>query len=87
MQISMQINTEGTMKFYFTFGYNHVDRRNLSLGNMCAEVEAASYGEAREMMFDARGDKWSFQYSTAEEAGVTLYGLRVVTLEDVRIIY
>jgi len=45
------------MKFYFTFGFGQKHE------NCFTVIEAKSYGEAREIMFDRFGNKWSFQYT------------------------
>lgn len=49
-------------KYYFTFGANHLNKDLMSLGNCYVEVEAENESAARDMMFAARGGKWSFCY-------------------------
>ncbi|AUR92203.1 hypothetical protein NVP1170O_090 [Vibrio phage 1.170.O._10N.261.52.C3] len=69
--------------YYFTYGSNHTTDEGFSLGNFYTKVPAESYGEARERMFLARGDKGAFQYLSAEEAGVERFRLMEAPLERV----
>lgn len=52
------------MTFYFTFGQSHAHRSgNVTLDKDCVvEIEAESSEEARKIMFDTFGQKWSNQY-------------------------
>jgi len=45
------------MKYYFTFGFNHVHK------NCYHVIDAKGRSEAREKMFERFGKKWAFQYS------------------------
>lgn len=53
-------------KWYFTFGIG-MSLRGESLACSYVEVEAESYGEAREIMVSWYGTMWAFQYD--EERG------------------
>ena len=51
-------------KFYFTFGQSHAHRvrgKTFDCDSVCG-IEAESYGEARDKMFENFGPKWCFQY-------------------------
>ena len=52
-------------KWYFTFGKG-MFLEDVSLANRVVEIEANSYGEAREIMISWFGDKWAFQYDEEE---------------------
>lgn len=65
--------------YYFTFGSNHEDRNGRSLGDSFLPIYADGEGEARDKLFDLRGDKWSFCYDSKEAAGVFRHNLREVT--------
>lgn len=52
-------------KWYFTFGKG-MFLEDVSLANRVVEIEANSYGEAREIMISWFGDKWAFQYDEDE---------------------
>lgn len=74
------------MKFYFTFGSNHVTSKMQSLGYRYVVIEAEHEDDARNQMFLARGPKWSFCYTENSFTGqAETYGLREISLEDVRI--
>lgn len=63
-------NTEEKImkKWYFTFGIGmHLADTEASLAHSYVEVEAESYGEAREIMVSWYGTMWAFQYD--EERG------------------
>jgi hypothetical protein len=53
-----------TKKFYFTFGQSHTHSYNgKTLDKDCVvEIEAKDSNAARDKMFEAFGNKWSFQY-------------------------
>lgn len=70
--------------FFFTFGSGHFGRNGLSLANCYLELRGTFY-ETRQMVHNARGSKWAFQYTSAADAGVLTYGLQPVTLDDVRL--
>jgi len=52
------------MKFYFTFGQDHIHRLpNTLVDRDCViEIHADSYKDARLKMFDTFGRRWAFQY-------------------------
>lgn len=55
-------------KWYFTFGIGmRLANTGTSLAYSYVEVEAESYGEAREIMVSWYGTMWTFQYD--EERG------------------
>lgn len=55
-------------KWYFTFGMGmRLAETGTSLAYSYVEVEAESYGEAREIMVSWYGTMWAFQYD--EERG------------------
>jgi len=53
-------------KFYFTFGSGHYDANHTSLGHYYTTVEAESESEAREKLYELRGQKWSMSYDEVE---------------------
>lgn len=59
-------------KYYFTFGFGQPHE------NCYHVIEAEDSNKAREEMFRKFGDKWSFQYESAEKAGVEEYNLREI---------
>lgn len=70
-------------KWAFTFGTDHVDSTGRSLGSVYVVIEG-NYGEARDKLVEARGDKWSFQYPASEmKYQEALFGISEVSLEDV----
>lgn len=58
--------------YYFTFGYGY------RLRNCYTTVEAADFNEARKIMAHHHGNRWAFQYDSAEAAGVDRFGLQHV---------
>lgn len=56
-------------KFYFTFGCNQPHE------NCYHAIEAKDSGEARKLMFQRFGAKWSMMYDSAEAAGVGRFNL------------
>ena len=71
--------------YYITFGQAHTTKDGRSLGNSYVKVTAANAAEARKVIFAARGDKWSFLYHKADDAGVNEFDLHEETLEDVEL--
>lgn len=70
--------TDESKDYYFTFGFGHVDPGSgLSLAN-CYTVIRGTFNSARDEMVARYGNKWAFQYGSAEEAGVERWGLRRV---------
>lgn len=73
-------------KFFFTYGANHVTKEGVSLGQYYTVIEAPNEGVAREVMYNARKDKWAFSYhenlfgDQAEK-----YKLHKIALQDVRL--
>lgn len=67
--------------WFFTFGAAHVDAvTGESLANSYVRIEADSEADARRIMCDRFGNRWSFCYPSAEAAGVERYGLIEVHL-------
>lgn|SRR5690606_20864485 len=65
--------------WYFTFGVGHVHpRTGASLANHYTTVTATSPDAARERMMRIFGNRWAFQYESAEKAGVERFGLKYV---------
>ncbi len=56
-------------KYFFTFGSNMYTSEGFSLARSYVVIEAESENDAREKMFKARGDKWSFCYTEEEFSG------------------
>ncbi len=59
-------------KFYFTFGSGQL------YDNCYHVIQAATKQDARDMMLERYGIKWSMMYNSAEEAGVEEFGLREI---------
>lgn len=59
-------------KWYFTFGFGQPHE------NCYHVIEAENSNEARNKMFERFGKKWSFQYDSAEAAGVERFNLREI---------
>jgi len=70
-------------EWIFTYGSNH--KAEVSLGNYYTVVEAETEGEACEKMFEVRGNKFAFSYSSREKAGVDEFNLQPAPLEFVRL--
>lgn len=62
--------------YWFTFGYGQ------EYGPWGYAKFFGTYSSARQQMHDHFGDKWSFQYGSAEDAGVEQYNLKEVTYES-----
>lgn len=64
----------------FTFGGNHTHpETGESLGNSYVRIHGTE-AEARTVMVAAFGQRWAFQYDSAEQAGVAKYGLTEIAL-------
>lgn len=64
--------------WYFTFGFGQCHpRTGVSLAN-CYTTATGTYESARARVVDVFGVNWSFQYETAESAGVDRYNLTYV---------
>jgi hypothetical protein len=59
-------------KYYFTFGFSQPHEGGYHV------IEAEDSAKAREEMFRKFGEKWAFQYDSAEAAGVERWNLREV---------
>lgn len=74
-------------EYVFTFGSNHVAGSKegyFSLGNRFVRIPAPTHSDARDIMFNNRGNKWSMQYrAELFEPQINLYGLSEIALEDV----
>jgi hypothetical protein len=56
-----------SMNYYFTFGQSHTHpQTDEPLKDYWVEVLGVDYGEARALMFQYYGAKWSFQYNEHE---------------------
>ncbi len=64
------------MKFYFTFGCGQKFEGGYHI------IEAETRDTARNEMNRKFGSKWSMQYRSAEEAGVAMFGLRKIVLNE-----
>lgn len=64
--------------YYFTFGFGQVDAEGNSLADCYTIVSARSESEARFYMYKWWGINWSMMYTSAEQAGVEKYNLRLV---------
>lgn len=71
--------------FYFTFGTNHKDNLGNSLGNSYAVIQSDDYHTARAEMFEMRGDKWAFCYTSHSEVGIDAYNLQRANLLRLKI--
>lgn len=72
--------------FIFTFGANHTDAAGGSLGRNFVRInQAYAPQEARDLMFQARGNSWSMCYESEEEAGVDQFDLKEVSLDQIKI--
>lgn len=71
--------------YFFTFGGNHCTEDGFSLGSFYCEILAETMNAARDQMFAARGDRWAFCYPSAEDAGVTQFFLRKVSLDKIKL--
>ena len=67
--------------WYFTFGAGH-KLGNESLGERFIALHGTS-AEARNLMHELFGIRWSMQYRSAEDAGVERYSLREISRGDV----
>lgn len=68
--------------FYFTFGSGHINGDGTPLGNRYYPVEAPTWEDGRQLMWHARGSRWSFQYESADKAGVAKWQLAPIDLND-----
>lgn len=70
--------------YYFTYGTAHTTDDGFPLANFYTKISAESYGEARQRLFEARGDSWAFQYTEEEFLPqIGQYVLREAPLERV----
>ena len=69
--------------YFFTFGSNHLDNQNHSLGNSYVVITASTESDARDIIMAARGPLWAFSYPSAEAAGVSRFNLKEVSLNQV----
>lgn len=70
------------MRFYFTFGFSHVNGDGTPLRDRYCVVEAEDEFKARRKMFDVRGQRWSNAYESADAAGVEEFGLTEIALNE-----
>lgn len=59
-------------KYYFTFGFGQKHENGYTM------IEAETYGEARDKMFEMFGSVWAFQYDSSAAAGVEEFNLHYV---------
>lgn len=72
-------------EFFATFGSNHSDDKGNSLHNNYVRLTAPGKAEARMVMFNRFGNKWSFVYSESEFKGqAEKYNLTEVPLPDAK---
>ena len=70
--------------YYFTYGTAHTTDDGFPLNNFYTKVEAEDYCTAREIMFEARGDLWAFQYKEEDFLHqIKQFGLMEAPLERV----
>ena len=70
--------------YYFTYGSAHTTNDGFPLDVFYTKVSAESYGEARQRLFEVRGDVWAFQYTEEEFLPqIEQYGLKEAPLERV----
>ena len=69
-------------KFWFTFGKSHEKKIGNNLFNIdcICEVEAETYIEARNKMFNAFGDQWEFGYIHLHEVVPEYYPRGIIIL-------
>lgn len=68
---------------FFTFGSNHVDDDGRSLGQRFVAIEG-DMGETRTKLAEARGMKWSFQYTAKQfEGQAARFGLHEISIDHV----
>lgn len=68
--------------WFFTFGTNHGETKyGLNRGRTYVKIHG-TFREARDAMFSVYYNKWAFQYSSAEEAGVERFNLYEITLGE-----
>lgn len=73
-------------QFYFTFGFGHWMAKGhdpVSLASCYTIVEAEDERQARDKMYEHRGNKWAFCYDSAEKAGVERFNLKLVPFDEV----
>lgn len=59
-------------EFIFTFGFGQKHENGFHA------IRAENWGEARRIMFDRFGAKWSMQYESRDRAGVDRYRLKEI---------
>lgn len=70
---------------FFTFGGNHETADGISLGR-CFLALRGDFTESRDKIVEARGMKWSFQYTAKEFDGqAARFGLHEVSIDDIRL--
>jgi hypothetical protein len=67
-------------EWFFTFGFGHCDPVSGESLAKCYVRITGSFELARQHMYNAYGNKWAFQYASAEKAGVERYQLREIAL-------
>lgn len=74
-------------EYIFTFGSKHLgidsNGESFSLGEHYFSMLANDVLEARDNMFNMRGDQWAFVYMNEEEAGVQRFNLKSATKSEV----
>ena len=73
---------EEAIDWYFTFGSNHVGLESGALSN-CYMIINGTWEQARSKMFALSNGAFAFQYDSADEAGVTKWGLQEVQQQRV----
>jgi hypothetical protein len=71
---------ETTVKTYFSFGQSHVHSVDGFTfdKDVIVEIEAPTRGDARKIMFDTFGRKWSMQYNEKPDMGYFPRGIKAI---------
>jgi len=76
--MTTSVYSDQPQTWYFTFGFEHRHpRTNAPLAN-CYTTVYGTIDETRAHMLSIFGNKWAFQYASAERAGVERYNLTYV---------
>ena len=72
---------EESRDWYFTFGLSHVAPHGEDVYGKYVKIHG-TYRDARDIMIAYFDSRWCGQYETAIDAGVHLFGLTELSLED-----
>lgn len=70
-------------EYIFTFGSNHIGDISGPLGSSYMVVNATSFNEAREIVWEHTGACFAFQYESRDKAGIDKFCLVEVPLQKV----